>query len=92
MSISCGILERENHFIDQIFELNVDRALLERTAKSHMHEQGIEPLSNVWQARILPLNHSCSVQIVKQLKVGDGEEQSTLQVRQQIMQLNTNQA
>ena len=73
-------------------ELNVNRALLERTAKSHMHERGIEPRSPAWQARILPLNHSCSVQIVKQLKVGDGEEQRTLQVGQQIMQLDTNQA
>ena len=73
-------------------ELNVNRALLERTAKSHMHERGIEPQSAACQARILPLNHSCSVQIVKQLKVGDGEEQRTLQVRQQILQLDTNQA
>ena len=67
-------------------------ALLERTAKSHMHEQGIEPRSPAWQAKILPLNNSCSAQILKQLKLGDGEEQRTLQVGQQIMQLDMNQA
>ena len=73
-------------------ELNVNRALLERTAKSHMHEWGIEHRSPIWQARILPLNHSRSVKIVKRLKVGDEEEQRTLQVGQQIIQLDTNQA
>ena len=57
-----------------------------------MHEWRIEPWSPAWQARIVPLNHSCSVQIVKRLKVGDGVEERTLQVRQEIMQLNTNQA
>ena len=73
-------------------ELNVNHALLERTAKSHMHERRIEPRSPAWQARILPLNHSCSMQIVKQLKAGDGKEQRTLQVGQQIKLLDTNQA
>ena len=73
-------------------ELNLNCALLILTAKSHMHERGIEPWSPAWQAGILPLNHTCSVQIVKRLKVGDGEEQRTLQVGLQIMQLNTNQA
>ena len=73
-------------------ELKVNRALLERTAKTHMHERGIEPRSPAWQAKILPLNHSCSVEIVKQLKAGDGEEQRPLQVGQQIMQLDTNRA
>ena len=73
-------------------ELNVNRALLESTAKSHMHEWGIKPRSPACQAIILPLDHSCSIQIVKQLKVGDGEEQRPLQVGQEIMQLDTNQA
>ena len=65
-------------------EVNVNCALLTLTAKSHMHERGIEPLSPVSQARILPLNNSCSVQNVKRLKVGAGEEQRSLQVGQQI--------
>ena len=72
---------RHNSFCQVLFksdEENLNSALLTLTAKSHMHEQGIEPQSLVWQARILPLNHSCSAQIVKRLKFGDGEEQMSL--------------
>ena len=73
-------------------ELKVNCDLLIHPAKSYMHERGIEPRSPKWQARILPLNHSCSMQIVKWLKVGDWGEHKTLPVGQQIMQLDTNQA
>ena len=81
----CQILFRSG-------ELKVNCDLLIHPAKSRMHESGMEPRSPKWQARILPLNDSCSVQIVKRLKVGDWGDQRTPQVGQQIIQPDTNQA
>ena len=39
-----------------------------------MHERAIEPRSPTWQARILPLNHSCGVQIVKRATLRNHSE------------------
>ena len=65
-----------------VFSSNLNCTLLKHPAKINMHERGIKPQSPTWQARIPPLNHSCSVQMAKSVKVGDQEKPRALKVRQ----------